>query len=624
MALPVYQRRGIMYADLPRVETANLKESAAGFETINRRLDQLSSFISKKGTEYAQEQALQYAAQNPVTQQQINDAMSKQAEGQSWLSALTGGNVYDEALQVAQGSLLSNRLEIEATTRLNQLKVMAEAGQVDLGQAQVEIQDMIDGYTATISAFSPEAATKSRARMATDGNRVIDSIASQQAKVIFEAQKAQFEDGLTESQRAIEDHFFRGDQIDPETQTIVSAEARASIHKEVLLENAITSMQEGRVPAVYDMYRKARINGVAKGVLGADFASNLAEAYQKLAAGDMGKYAGSWAEMTDAERKEVKTLVYNEIGHLEKFEKQETEAKKKDLREEHYDLMDEVVTATPERREEIRARAKEINVEYGSDLFTDTQLEKIRTGDFAKKQKNKALLMELEKGIDAQQITREQISVLAYEDHIDFDDARKLNDRIKAVNNDLVKAELAEIKRYIEANKSPFLPSSVSKSDKARAISELTQRVKNGEDPKEAGKEIRANLQNSNKSKNDESIINSLKNSLTSGNLRPMLEESVRKSMQAEAISQAKEAFKDKPLIDETSTLRKFGAPGLGLGPRPEAVTITEEDILNDIVIDNLIDAMIENPSLINRWIKDKRKAANYRKQIEQINGAGE
>jgi hypothetical protein len=99
MALPVYRRRGIGYADLPRVETASLKEGAAGFETINRRLDQLSSYIEREGTASAKEAAITYAAQNPVTQEQIDEAVASKGEGKSWLSALTGGNVYDETLQ---------------------------------------------------------------------------------------------------------------------------------------------------------------------------------------------------------------------------------------------------------------------------------------------------------------------------------------------------------------------------------------------------------------------------------------------------------------------------------------------------------------------------------------------
>lgn len=624
MALPVYQRRGIMYADLPRVETANLKEGAKAFETINRRLDQLSSFIEREGTTYAKEQAIKYAAQNPVTQQQIAEAKSKSGEAKSWLSALTGGNVYDETLAAAQGSLLSNRLEIEATTRLNQLKVLAEAGQVNLEDAQLEIQDMIDGYTATISAFSPEAATKSRARMATDGNRVIDSIASRQAKVVFEAQKAQFEDGLTQSQRAIEDHFFRGDQIDPETQTIVSAEARASIHKEVLLENAITSMQEGRVPAVYDMYRKARINGVAKGVLGADFADNMAEAYQKLAAGDMGKYAGSWAEMTDEERKEVKTLVYNEIGKLEKFEKQEIEQKKQTLRKEHFDLWDEVVTAEPERREELRNRAKEINVEYGSDLFTDKQLEQMRTGDFKKNSGNKQLIFELEKAIDREELTPEQLTTLAHENHISFDEASKLNNRIRTRANELVKAQLAGIKRTITETKNPYMPSGVAKADEAKATTELVDRVRAGEDPVQVAKEIKADIKEKNQSSNTEVIVNSLKKALTKGELRPMLETAVRRQMEAEAMQRAKDEFAITGGVSEGSVLRKFGAPGLGLGAQPEAVTITDEDILNDVVVDNLIDAMIENPSLIERWVKNKSAAKRLKSRVDELRGTGE
>ena len=80
MALPVYRKQGIMYADLPRIETADLQAQAESFSTINKRLDQLMAFADEQGTKQAKEAAIKYATQNPVTEQQIQQAKDNEVQ----------------------------------------------------------------------------------------------------------------------------------------------------------------------------------------------------------------------------------------------------------------------------------------------------------------------------------------------------------------------------------------------------------------------------------------------------------------------------------------------------------------------------------------------------------------
>ena len=456
MALPVYQRRGIMYADLPRVETASLKEGARAFESIDRKLDQLSSFIQREGTAQAKEQALAYAAQNPVTQDQIDEAVASKGEGKSWLSALTGGNVYDETLQAAQGSMLANQLSIEAQKKFRELQVLAENNQIGFDEAQVEIQDVIDGYAATISAFSPEASIKARASMATAGNGVLKSVAEKQSKIFAAAQAAKLDEDIFSVRRFAEDEFYRGDSWNPTTQSYIRAEDRIAAIFNPIEEQALAMGQEGRFPKLLEAKREARINGVTRGLLDEKFAASHTKAYQRIINGDLGEYESSWAVMSDVERDKVKQKFLKEVADRKKFSDQAEKELIDNYKQISIDLMREAETATPARQREIANELWQNNSDAGEMVTPRTYLEKLGEGKIGEELDNANLIFELETAVDDGMMNADAIKYLAQNNQINWTQARKLQDRIVKAENREIRSANRRI--VAEIDKLPLKP----------------------------------------------------------------------------------------------------------------------------------------------------------------------
>jgi hypothetical protein len=477
MALPIYRKRGIMYADLPRVETASLKEGARGFESIDRKLDQLSSFIKREGTQYAKEQAMAYAAQNPVTEQQIAEAVASEGEGKSWLSALTGGNVYDETLQAAQGSMLANQLSIEAQKKFRELQVMAENNQLSFDDAQIEIQDIIDGYATTISAFSPEASLKARASMATAGNGVLKSVAEKQSKIFAAAQAAKLDQDMMTVRRFAEDEFARGDSWNPTTQTYIRAEDRIQAIFEPIESQALAMGQEGRFPKLLDAKRQARVNGVTQGLLDERFAASPLKAYQKVINGQLGDYESSWAVMTDDDRGKVKQKMLKEIadrrGIREKLEKDLIDGYKGQA----VTLQMESFTASRDRQREIATQLTTLNSDAGELVTPVGFITKLSEGKLAEKIDNGRLMFQLRDSVDDGVLDSDAIEYLASNEQINWTQAEELQDRI-------AKNENAEIRQALRLGKAEVDKLDLPSQQKAQAKASLTSDLlKASEDP---------------------------------------------------------------------------------------------------------------------------------------------
>ena len=192
--LPRYQSGNIQYADLPRISTAALEEQASGARFMSEKIGQLTSFAFKKAGEQAVEEAKKFAAENPVTQAQIDAAKQDKNVVEKFLGAFTGkgGVMYQNALSEAQGILLSNNLQVEATKTFNDLLKKAELGQIGFEDARLEINDMVDGYMASVTAFNPDAAYQMKAALATRGNSVLTKVGDFETNRIQAALKSDF------------------------------------------------------------------------------------------------------------------------------------------------------------------------------------------------------------------------------------------------------------------------------------------------------------------------------------------------------------------------------------------------------------------------------------------------
>lgn len=393
MALPIYQSAGIQYADtigrMPDVPTANLEMGAKSWASINEKLDRLQGFVFEKGKEQAIAAAQRYAAENPVTKEQLEAAKSEQ-EGVSIFSAFTQ-SFYDEALLQTQGAVLANDLAVEGAAIINQMKEDGKIGLISSSEAKMKIHDLMDGYRATVAAFNPEAALKLQANLATTGNSALKDIINSEAKIMDAAVTAGFENSLPMFARVVEDIERYGDSFDPDSQQIITSDELVQNQLMLHLDKAVLYNKSEYIEKFNSARKLGRINGIAKGVLDPEFAADPAEAYDKLTEGNMGKYQRTWNMMSDDDRAKVIDKFWTNVKTAREVKKEQQEidkgayrARGQELLFELYDVDNPVSRA---RALEIKNEAIALTDEAGFDVISDSEIKSIAEG---KTEANKA------------------------------------------------------------------------------------------------------------------------------------------------------------------------------------------------------------------------------------------
>jgi len=518
--LPTYNRAGIGYADLPRIETADIEVQAKSWGGISDKLDRLASFAFKKAETQAELQAKRFAAQNPVTQEQIEAAKNPKGQIESFLSAFTGGGgaVYQRTLSEAQGAILANDMFLDSVDKLNKIRMDADAGLVDYETASLEINDMIDGYSATVAAFSPEASNRMRASMATNANKVLQKVADIEAAQFEAVIVAGFNDAVPKLSRVMEDIYKFGDQFDPTTQTFVTAEDMVATQLEPMLERAVTYNKPEFIKTFTEAQRQARINGISSGALEPGFAASPADAYAKMRSGDMGKYQAMWNMMSDEDRDKTMQRVIKTVSEQKKLQTENADIRKGDLIKEAQQIQLDLYSGAlgPQERKAAISRLLDINAEAESKITTSSELKAFQKGDVTENEAPESVLFVFESQVDNGQLTPAGIQKLASEGNMSWGQARKLQDRSKAVEN----RRLREALKILESRVMQSVPAYAQKQAKQDVNvikSEIVDKTLSGEitDPLEEAKSLAAQsverARNEQKEKDRTEIINILK-----------------------------------------------------------------------------------------------------------------
>ena len=217
--IPRYQNLGVQYADLPRISTAAQQAQAEGFTSLGRSLDRMTAFFEEKAVTEAKRQGMKYAAENPLTQEQVNAAL-KTEQG---VKVEGAGSVFQQSYEKMQGALLSSQLQLEGQRKLANVAAAIEAGApVDLNAIQADIKDMTDGYAASVMALDPEQSVRLRAAIGTAGNALYSKAAERAIKVQQAQYTAYLDESLTKMQPLLEAIVSKTGTIDPTTGQMIN------------------------------------------------------------------------------------------------------------------------------------------------------------------------------------------------------------------------------------------------------------------------------------------------------------------------------------------------------------------------------------------------------------------
>lgn len=159
--LPKYRPLGVGIPSVPTVDfVATGAAQARALDAVTKGLNSMSDYVYKKQVAQTQREAMRYAFENPVTAEQIEQAL---ADGRD-MSEVVGDpdTVFGAVTTAATATQLSTELQTQLTSKLAVYNAMIEGGDPNFDPQAMrnDLTAMITGHSELIAGVDPEAALK--------------------------------------------------------------------------------------------------------------------------------------------------------------------------------------------------------------------------------------------------------------------------------------------------------------------------------------------------------------------------------------------------------------------------------------------------------------------------------
>ncbi len=279
-----------------QVDYIGPRVAAQGASQLAQILDRMSASAFQTAGVMRQQEGLQFAAQNPLTSEQIESAkggvtMGMGGRGEtSSISSTSSMNFFDQAVAKARSLELSGHFEIEGRNELVKLLAGVENGSVTSAQVSDKIKTMTDGYSKSLANIDPEASIKFRATMATHGNTVLNAAYKEELQRKKAKDIALFDSDFDNNIALLEKTISQGFWMEKGQKRSIDelvAVFRSDIYNQSLLlgDKAIQIEYSTKFEAAL---RTAKINAVTKALMSDENMVDPERTLQKLRSGDLG------------------------------------------------------------------------------------------------------------------------------------------------------------------------------------------------------------------------------------------------------------------------------------------------------------------------------------------------
>lgn len=308
--LPRYENMGVQYADLPRISTAPQQVRAQGMADIGAQIDRITSFFHQEAVVEAKKKGMQYALENPITEEQLMTAIGTKQPIDTKVKG--AGRIFQESYDEAQGAVLRGQLQANIQNTVASYAAKLEAGiPLDLDVIKKELRDKTDGFSAAVMSFSPNQAIQLRASAATSGAVLIKAAADYQIK-LFKAQENQRLQDEIEKQTPLIRLTLQNasGMIDPTTGK------PANLDK--MMENILRPFELARetnpdagkyIDEMRSRFRSEAMIFLADHAMSSDFATNDISRNKKVGAGDFGDKSAIWKSLSGKEQNDVIKMI---------------------------------------------------------------------------------------------------------------------------------------------------------------------------------------------------------------------------------------------------------------------------------------------------------------------------
>lgn len=269
--LPRYQESGLISADIPRMDFANLRESAQLSQTVASSLDRISQFAFGKAEEKRRKE--------------------------------------DELLAIQ----VRAELEGEVQKRLADLTLQVETGQLtNFNQIQEEITSL-RGMAVPLAEISPTQGQGLMQSIATSGK----SLMTKSSDILIKAYQAEVGIKVKDTTSAMAKTLETAYDVtqDPAQLGQIVEAARGKVY-------ALAAQAPALIPKALEDFEAARSaaerSAMTRYLGSSDFGATENERLLRLDAGDAGKFTEAWNRKPETERIEIKKQLYeNRVAQLQ-------------------------------------------------------------------------------------------------------------------------------------------------------------------------------------------------------------------------------------------------------------------------------------------------------------------
>jgi hypothetical protein len=270
------------------VDFVGPRVAAQGASQLAQVLDRMSASAFQLAAPMRQQEGLQYAADNPLTSEQLQRAKEGVPLGLGSTSSL---NFFDQAVAKARSLELSGHFEIEGRNELTKLLADVKDGRASSEQVSSKIKTMTDGLSKSLSSIDPEASIKFRATMATHGHTVLNAAYTAELEREKSKRYALVDSDFDNGVRILEETVSQGSVTIDGKQYSVN-EIGDVFRKNILTQSMLLgdkAIQKEYSTKFEVAFRNAKINGVTKELMTDENMADPELTLQKLRSGDLGK-----------------------------------------------------------------------------------------------------------------------------------------------------------------------------------------------------------------------------------------------------------------------------------------------------------------------------------------------
>lgn len=270
------------------------REEARTANTMAEILDRMGRSINVMVKEKRQEEALRFAAENPITLEQLQLAKEGLPGAIPGLNTVSGDLTYfGQALKKARTLQVASAFEMEGMNALTQMLADVESGALTTEQVQQKIASINKGYTDSLTKVDPEAAIKFNATFATHGNTVLKTALEAEAKRTKAQNVIKARENFNNIKLVLEKTVSLGEYTDPATGQKYSIDIMADTLRAGLQTQTLAIGDAVLAKEIMGEFEKelrdAKVNAVTRHILTNDTLMNDPQLGRKIMTGQLDK-----------------------------------------------------------------------------------------------------------------------------------------------------------------------------------------------------------------------------------------------------------------------------------------------------------------------------------------------